>query len=284
MTFQNKVCRKLDSTNPNFVPPKNRIIEMIKQISFALVFGLVSTTATADSHRATYQDPASKEETTGAISGAIIGGIAGGPPGLIFGAAFGAVFGEGWHANSHFDELQGNLYKIQLRLATLQEESQAMQAKHRLTVQRLKEISISRAPTYTKNIQTSTAGYCDNSILSLNFRSGSSVIETHYEEQLASLVKIAEQMPTASVEITGYSDRTGNPELNLSLSRERSRSVKQFLNSRGIQNSSMQTIAHGETSPLYSAQNFESDFFDRRVIIRLRSGSASMLTRNPDGG
>jgi len=257
---------------------------MIKQISFALVFGLVSTTATADSHRATYQDPASKEETTGVISGAIIGGIAGGPPGLIFGAAFGAVFGEGWHANSHFDELQGNLYKIQLRLATLQEESQAMQAKHRLTVQRLKEISISRAPTYTANIQTSTAGYWDNTILSLNFRSGSSVIETHYEEQLASLIKIAEQMPAASVEITGYSDRTGNPELNLSLSRERSMSVKQFLNSKGIQNSSIQTIAHGETSPLYSAQNFESDFFDRRVIIRLRSGGASILTRNPDGG
>ena len=257
---------------------------MIKQISLALVFGLASTTAIADSHRANYEDPASKEETTGAISGAIIGGITGGPPGLIFGAAFGALFGEGWHAISNFDQLQGNLYEIQLRVAALQEEGQAMQAEHRSTVQRLEEISISRAPTYTKNIQTSTAGYCDNSILSLNFRSGSSVIETHYEEQLASLVKIAEQMPTASVEITGYSDRTGNPELNLSLSRERSRSVKQFLNSRGIQNSSMQTIAHGETSPLYSAQNFESDFFDRRVIIRLRSGRASMLTRNPDGG
>ena len=257
---------------------------MIKQISLALVFGLASTTTIADSHRANYEDPASKEETTGAISGAIIGGIAGGPPGLIFGAAFGALFGEGWHAISNFDQLQGNLYEIQLRVAALQEEGQAMQAEHRSTVQRLEEISISRAPTYTKNIQTSTAGYCDNSILSLNFRSGSSVIETHYEEQLASLVKIAEQIPTASLEITGYSDRTGNPELNLNLSRERSRSVKQFLNNRGIQNSSMQTIAHGETSPLYSAQNFESDFFDRRVIIRLRSGRASMLTRNPDGG
>ena len=257
---------------------------MIKQISLALVFALVSTTATADSHRANYQDPASKEETTGAISGAIIGGIAGGPPGLIFGAAFGALFGEGWHAKSNFDELQGNLYKIQLRLAALQEESQAMQSKHRLTVKRVEEVSISRAPTYTANIPRSTAGYCDNMILSLNFRSGSSVIETHYEEQLARLIKIAEQMPAASVEITGYSDRTGNPESNLSLSRDRSSSVKQFLNSRGIQNSSMQIIAHGETSPLYSAQNFESDFFDRRVIIRLRSGRTSMLTRNPDGG
>ena len=251
---------------------------MIKKISLALVFGLVSTTATADC-----QYPASKEETTGALTGAIFGGIAGGPPGLIFGTAFGALFGEGWHAKSNFDKVKENLYKNQLRLAALQNESQAMQARHQLTVQRLEEISLKNVRTYTANIESPTADCCDNTILLLNFRSGSSVIEPHYEEQLTSLIKIVEQIPAASIEIAGYSDRTGNPELNLRLSRERSNSVKKFLNSRGIRNSSMQTINHGETKPLYSTQNFESDFFDRRVIVRLRSGSTSMLTQIPDG-
>ena len=251
---------------------------MIKQISLALVFGLVSTTATADC-----QHSASKEETTGALTGAIFGGIAGGPPGLIFGTAFGALFGEGWHAKSNFDKVKENLYKYQLRLAALQNESQAMQARHQLTVQRLEEISLKNVRTYTANIESPTADCCDNTILLLNFRSGSSVIEPHYEEQLTSLIKIVEQIPAASVEIAGYSDRTGNPGLNLRLSRERSNSVKKFLNSRGIRNSSMQTINHGETKPLYSTQNFESDFFDRRVIVRLRSGSTSMLTQIPDG-
>ena len=251
---------------------------MIKEISLALVFGLVSTTATADC-----QHPASKEETTGALTGAIFGGIAGGPPGLIFGTAFGALFGEGWHAKSNFDKVKENLYKNQLRLAALQNESQAMQGRHQLTVQRLEEISLKNVRTYTANIESPTADCCDNTILLLNFRSGSSVIEPHYEEQLTSLIKIVEQIPAASIEIAGYSDRTGNPELNLRLSRERSNSVKKFLNSRGIRNSSMQTINHGETKPLYSTQNFESDFFDRRVTVRLRSGSTSMLTQIPDG-
>ena len=282
-TFQNQALRTLDFINPNFVPSKNRIIEMIKQISLALVFTLASATAAADSQRANYQNPPSQEETTGALSGAILGGIAGGPPGLIVGAAFGALFGEGWRAKSNLGELQANLYESQLRLAALQEESQSIQARHQLAVQRLEEMSLNRARTYPANIQLPTAACCDNTVLSLNFRSGSSAIETHYEEQLASLIKIAEQMPTASVEITGYADRTGNPELNLRLSRERSNSVKQFLNSAGIQNSSITTIAHGETKPLHSAQNFESDFFDRRVIVRLRDNSASMLTQNPDG-
>ena len=256
---------------------------MIKQISLALVFTLASATAAADSQRADYQNPPSKEETTGALSGAVLGGLAGGPPGLIVGAAFGALFGEGWRAKSEVGELQANLYESQLRLAALQEESQAMQARHQLAEQRLEELSLRRARTYPANIQLPAAPCCDNTVLSLNFRSGSSTIETHYEEQLTSLIKIAEQMPTASVEITGYADRNGNPKLNLRLSRERSNSVKQFLNSAGIQNSSIKTVAHGETKPLHSTQNFESDFFDRRVIVRLRDNSASMLTQNPDG-
>ena len=256
---------------------------MIKQISLALVFTVASATAAADSQRAEYQNPASKEENAGAISGAILGGLAGGPPGLIFGAAFGALFGEGWRAKSEVGELQANLYESQLRLAALQEESQAMQARHQLAEQRLEEISLNRARTYPANIQLPAVACCDNTVLSLNFRSGSSAIETHYEEQLASLIKIAEQMPTASVEITGYADRNGNSELNLQLSRERSNSVKQFFNSAGIQSSSIRTIAHGESKPLHPTQNFESDFFDRRVIVRLRDNSASMLTQNPDG-
>ena len=256
---------------------------MIKQISLALVFAIASVTASADSQRANYQNPASKQETTGTISGAILGGIAGGPPGLIVGAAVGALFGEGWHAKSSLDELQANLYESELRLATLQEQSKAMQASHQLTVQRLEGMSLNRARTYPATAQMPTSGCCDDTLLSLNFRSGSSAIEPHYEEQLASLIKIAEQMPAASVEITGYADRTGNPELNLRLSRERSNSVKKFLNSAGIQNSSIRTIAHGETKPLHFAQNFESDFFDRRVIVRLRDNSTSMLTQNPDG-
>jgi sortase system peptidoglycan-associated protein len=255
---------------------------MIKQISLALVFTVASATAAADSQRAEYQNPASKEENAGAISGAILGGLAGGPPGLIFGAAFGALFGEGWRAKSEVGELQANLYESQLRLAALQEESQAMQARHQLAEQRLEEISLNRARTYPANIQLPAAACCDNTVLSLNFRSGSSAIEIHYEEQLASLIKIAEQMPTASVEITGYADRNGNSELNLQLSRERSNSVKQFFNSAGIQSSSIRTIAHGESKPLHPTQNFESDFFDRRVIVRLRDNSASMLTQNPD--
>ncbi|MEX0964681.1 MAG: sortase-associated OmpA-like protein PdsO [Pseudohongiellaceae bacterium] len=256
---------------------------MIKQTTLALVFSIVSATAVADSQRADYQTPSSKEETTGFLSGAILGGIAGGPPGVILGAAFGALAGDGWRARAEVGELQTNLYENQLRLAALQEENEAMESRHQLAQQQLEELSRDRARVYPANISMPASPCCDNTVLSLNFRSGSSKIESHYEEQLASLIKIAEQMPAARVEITGYADRNGEAELNLRLSRERSNAVKQFLSNKGIQNSSIKTIAYGETRPLNSTQNFESDFFDRRVIVRLRDNSASMLTQNPDG-
>jgi len=254
---------------------------MIKQTSLALVLSLASATAAADTQRADYQT-SSKEETTGFFSGAVLGGVAGGPPGVIIGAAFGALAGDGWRARAEVGELQANLYENQLRLAALQEETDAIQAQHQLAQQRLEELSSERARVYPANAVVGSP-CCDNTVLSLNFRSGSSNIETHYEEQLAGLIKIAEQMPSARVEITGYADRNGDADLNLRLSRERSNSVKQFLSSRGIQTSSIKTIAYGETRPLEPTQDFESDFFDRRVIVRVRDNSASMLTQNPDG-
>ncbi len=255
---------------------------MIKQTSLALVLTLASASAAASSQRADYQDPSSKEETTGIISGAILGGIAGGPPGFIVGAAFGGLFGEGWHARSKVGELQANLYESQLRLAALRDEAESLRTQQLLAEQRLEEMTRNNARTYPAALALPMTPCCDNTTLSLNFRSGSSAIETHYEEQLSSLIKIAQQMPSARVEITGYADRNGDAELNLKLSRERSNSVKRFLNARGIKNSSINTVAYGETKPLHASQDFESDFFDRRVIVRLRDNSASMLTQNPD--
>ena len=120
---------------------------MIKEISLALIFTVASATAAGDSQHTDYQDTASKEENAGAISGAILGGLAGGPQGFIVGAAFGALFGEGWRAKSEVGELKANLYQSQVRLATLQEESQAIEAKRQLAVQRLEKMSLNRIRT-----------------------------------------------------------------------------------------------------------------------------------------
>lgn len=254
---------------------------MIKQTSLAIIFSVFTTSALADSNAADYQDPPSIQEASGFVGGLVLGGVAGGPPGAIIGGALGALFGEGRLAKSQVGDLQTQVYNSQLEVAAAREEAQRLQRNYQLAQQELDNLRSSRAKVLPASLSALSDPCCDNTVLSLHFRSGSSSIESHYDEQLASLVDIAKQMPTASIEITGYADRNGDTDLNLRLSRERSTSVKKFFNSMGVQNSSIQTVAYGETRPLQAEQNFESDFFDRRVIVRLRDSSKHMLSQNP---
>lgn len=256
---------------------------MIKRISLVLVFSALAGSAMAGTERASYQNPSSAEETTGFISGAALGGLVGGPPGIIFGAVIGAIVGDGWHARKQVGDLQANLYASEIEIAAIREEAQFLQREYQIAQQQLDRLKTRQAQIIPATLTISTTACCDDTALSLHFRTGSSVIEHHYEEQLLKLASVAKEFPTASIEIVGYADRNGDANLNLKLSRDRSNSVKQFFNRIGIRNSSMQTVAYGETKPLQSSQSFETDFFDRRVIVRLRDNNAQMLTQTPDG-
>jgi sortase system peptidoglycan-associated protein len=256
---------------------------LFTRLSLISIVSLAAGTALADTERANYSNTASPAETTGLVTGMIIGGATGGPPGAIAGAVIGILMGDGWNAKGQLGDLQADLYASRLEVDAVREEAVALQQQYQFAQQELDQLrsepQLLRAFLPTQN----TDVCCDNTSVSLHFRSGSSAVESHYEEQLTGLVKLAEQMPNASVEITGYADRNGDADLNLRLSRERSNSVKQFFTSIGMQNSSIKTIAYGETQPLQTAQSYEADFFDRRVIVRLRDADRQMLTQSPEG-
>jgi len=257
---------------------------MYKRISLILILSLAASTALAGTEPANYGNSDSPEETTGFFTGMAIGGVAAGPPGVVIGAVIGAMLGDGWSAKKRVGDLQADLYASRLETDVIREEAIALQQEYRLAQQQLDTLRTEAPQVLPAFLTTQTVqACCDNTVLSLHFRTGSSVIESHYQEQLTSLVKLAKQMPTASVEITGYADRNGDADRNLALSRDRTDSVKQFFNRSGYQNSSIKTIAYGETRPLQPAQSFESDFFDRRVIVRLRDTSQQMVTRTPGG-
>ncbi len=255
---------------------------MFRKIPLLLVFSLAASSSFAGPQRASYQNAPTPEETKGVISGAVLGGLAGGPPGFVIGSALGALFGEGWRAKKDVGDLRADLYSNQLEMVALREEAQAAQRNFELAQMELNEMR-SAARVIPANLGISTAACCDNTVLSLHFRSGSSAIESQYEEQLQGLVNIARQMPNPRIEITGYADRNGDSDKNLILSRDRSGKVEEFFNRMGVQNSSIQTVAYGEASPLNEVQSLETDFFDRRVIVRLRDASKQMLTQTPDG-
>ncbi|MEQ8408207.1 MAG: sortase-associated OmpA-like protein PdsO [Gammaproteobacteria bacterium] len=256
---------------------------MTKKLPLVLLLSLSAGSVFADTELANYNNPASVEETTGFFSGALVGGLAGGPPGAIVGAAIGALTGDGFRARKDIGDMQADLYAAQLESKRAKQNEDAMRTRYQLAQQQLNELRNNSArtiPAYLPNQPTSAP--VQETALSVHFRSGSSTIEAQYEEQLQYLVKVAKDMPNARVEITGYADRTGDAQKNLELSRARSSAIKSYFNSMGVQNSAITTVAYGESQPLHEQQTLETDFFDRRVNVRLRDTSQQMLTQNPE--
>jgi outer membrane protein OmpA-like peptidoglycan-associated protein len=89
---------------------------------------------------------------------------------------------------------------------------------------------------------------------------------------------LAQQLQTSAIEITGYADRNGDADSNLRLSQSRTANVKSFIARLGVDDAAITTVAHGETQPLHAIQSVETDFFDRRVIVRLTDTSRQLLT------
>lgn len=259
---------------------------MIKSASICtsiITLSLASSLSFADVTPAKYDNPATAEEATGFFSGAIVGGLAGGPPGAILGAAIGAFAGDGFNARKQVGDLQAEVFTARLEADRLRDEARQAQQQYEVAIaelDRLRQAPARTMPAYMPG--SSATPCCGNTVMSIHFRTGSSAIEPQYHEQLDSLIKLAKQMPTAAVEITGYADRNGDAQKNLQLSRARSNTVKDYFNNHGVENSSITTVAYGETRPLHDAQTLETDFFDRRVIVKLRDTRESMLSQSQD--
>ena len=74
-------------------------------------------------------------------------------------------------------------------------------------------------------------------------------------------------MPTAQVQIVGYTDSDGTPESNLTLSQERADAVKTYLVGRGVPADSLTTLGKGEADPLVPNDTPENKAKNRRIEL-----------------
>ena len=252
-------------------------------VSLGLTAALLAGSAHADTRPADYDDYASKEETIGFFSGAVLGGLAGGPAGAVIGAAIGAFTGDGQQARKQIGEVQSELLTAQIETERLRKEARQLEQQYQVAMAELDKLRSAPRTLPAFLPGPDTGACCDNTALTVHFRTGSSAIEAQYQGQLEGIARLAANNPNTAIEITGYADRNGDERKNLELSRERSNTVKAFFSERGIDNASITTVAYGENKPLHSAQSLETDFFDRRVIVRLHDTRESLLTQSPDG-
>lgn len=215
-------------------------------------------------------------ETTSVGGGFLLGAAVGGPPGAFAGAVVGALFGDRVLVGRKNRALEANLAATRDELLAMEQRNEDLQA----------QLLAANGATANQNLVASTsrdatgALLLGDSELVLHFRSGSSKVEALYEEDLKEFVALTQAVPDGIVEIYGYADRRGDDTDNLWLSQERVQSVEKALRDLGLRNFSYQTTALGEEKPLMATESLETNFFDRRVVLRLRRESAAIASRS----
>jgi outer membrane protein OmpA-like peptidoglycan-associated protein len=100
-----------------------------------------------------------------------------------------------------------------------------------------------------------------NEKLIIYFEKNSAKLSTQYEMELNKSLGILLKNPKLKVMITGYADKSGNPDFNSYISRKRAEEVKNYLNKKGISSKRMIMNYVGDIS-----SNSENSG-DRRVEI-----------------
>lgn len=101
------------------------------------------------------------------------------------------------------------------------------------------------------------------------FQTGSAVLDTISEEQMNNIAHILSSMPKVEVKIGGYTDNTGDPELNRKLSLQRAEAVKKALEQKGIEGTRLSTEGYGAQHPVGDNSTEEGRQKNRRIAVRV---------------
>jgi sortase system peptidoglycan-associated protein len=216
------------------------------------------------------------EELVGLSSGIVLGAVIGGPVGTFIGALAGTFVGK-----SVGDDAELTEQKQQL----VQQDQQLTQTNEQLIVFNTRQQSLQLVSEKYYQLQSTLAEQKANQLQILNeltigmnvqFKTGSSHIEPLFEQQLDNVAYMMSLSPELTIDLTGYADRRGDNDVNQSLSEQRLAEVTQYLVVQGIERDRLHGQAYGASLPMHQQQNFENDFFDRLVTLKLLAPGAEL--------
>ncbi len=195
------------------------------------------------------------EHKRGALAGMVVGAAAGGPIGAFAGTVMGAeVFGRLFEQKRVLREQDSSISQLQARLVIEKKANATLVAELNQDLDKVRALQSAGAKSQRLPVQ---------------FRTGSSDVESQYEEELENIARLLRRNQDARVSLTGYADRRGETTNNQVLSEERVTAVERFLMNHGASRNQILSMAFGETHPLEPVETLESNFFDRRVLIEL---------------
>lgn len=106
--------------------------------------------------------------------------------------------------------------------------------------------------------------------INILFDSSKAVVKDEYKADIEEVAKLAQQYPTAFIEIQGHTDTSGNAKLNTKLSQARADAVKDVLvKDFGIDAGRLTATGYGSSQPVADNATAEGRAKNRRVVAVL---------------
>ena len=250
---------------------KKQLISTVIATLFVTSLAAPSAMATPASNDANDQYQVGEQETLiGFGSGAALGAVIGGPVGAAIGGIVGGIVGTAVGQDGYIQAQTEEMDELAARNGALEDISQRYN-QAQIDIARLEQERYDLMNIQQRDIDLALE-------MNVHFRTGSADIEPHFKTQLDEIAEVMKQAPDIKWELSGYADRRGNGEKNLVLSEQRVEAVRTYLERHGVDGNQIFASAYGDQEPLKAEQNFEGDFFDRRVT--LRSGNGAVSTAN----
>lgn len=118
----------------------------------------------------------------------------------------------------------------------------------------------------------------------VRFDTNKSTLTTQAKLNLDKLVPVFTEYADTNIEIFGYTDSTGSPEYNLTLSQKRAESVKNYLISKGLLSSRFKTNGLGIANPIATNDTPEGRTQNRRVEFAIMANEKMVQDAKKEAG
>lgn len=118
----------------------------------------------------------------------------------------------------------------------------------------------------------------------VRFDTNKSTLTSTAKANLDKLVPVFNQYPDTNIQIYGYTDSTGTPEYNLTLSDQRAASVKAYLSSKGLSSSRFVTTGLGIADPIATNDTAEGRSQNRRVEFAITANEKMVQDAQKEAG
>ena len=99
------------------------------------------------------------------------------------------------------------------------------------------------------------------------FETGKATLMDASKHELSLIVEYLKKHPTVNIYVVGHTDDTGSLELNMELSKQRAKSVVDYLTSNGLSESRLKAEGVGPFAPVTTNETEEGKKLNRRVEI-----------------